>query len=86
MIPLKRFCVCDADGNIKTVHEVKYSAVIELEGREHCIGLEPGEECHPIDSWPSIPSTVMDSGKLNHLIDNFKMGPESGGKRSMVPR
>lgn len=86
LIPLKRFCVCDSTGNIKSVHEVRYSAAIELEGKEHCVELGPGEECYPLDSWPSIPATVTDGDKLNHLVDNFKMGPEVAGKRSMVTR
>ncbi len=70
-IPHKFFCVCDSNGNLKTVSEINFSHAIEVEGHEHCFQLGDGEECYPIEVLPKHPEGETD--KLKWILDNHKM-------------
>ncbi len=86
LIPKKTFCVCDVAGNIKSITEVKFSQAIEVEGKDHCMELEAGEECTRIlnAEIPVIPD-VAKADPLKWMLDNHKMGPKDAqGKRRMV--
>src|SRR3990167_1524233 len=85
IIPKRCFCVCDAAGNIVSISEINYSHVIEMEGKEHCMELSPGQECPAIieADMPAIPEDQKHD-KLKWLLDNHKMGAkDANGKRKI---
>ncbi len=74
-IPKKLFCVCDPDGNIRSITEVNFSQVIEVEGKAHCLELGEGEECCKVlDTERPIHPETLKTNKLKWLLDNYKMG------------
>lgn len=88
-VPVKKFCVCRPDGTLKSVHETKYSKVIEEGIAPHHIDLEPGEECHEITDWPTIPANIPKTGvqHLKWIVDNHKMDTKDPqGKRKILKK
>lgn len=90
-IPIRRFCVCDVTGKIKAVHEVRFSHIIDAEGKEHCFDLKPGEECHRIEEIEfekvKFEAGVGATNILEWILENKKMGPENAaGKRALTAK
>ena len=91
VIPIKRFCICDAAGNLKSITEVRFSKAIEEDGKDHCMELSEDEECHRIDdaTWAECVNKCQKAGiedgqHLNHILDNHEMGSkDKNGKRIM---
>lgn len=91
VIPTRRFVVCDADGNIKAVHEIRFSVAMEIEGKPHPFELQPGEECYEIDST-SFQQTDTEAGSeptdiLNFILRSKKVGTKNAnGKYNLNPK